>query len=142
MDRICYVCNIRKDISLFPVDKKKGGYSYRCFECENKLKLEKKRHYADYNQKYLKEYKKEYVVGTDRARKYQENYRDRGNQDKILARKLVNNAIKSGVLKPLPCCICGKKAQAHHEDYSKPLEVIWFCKQHHEEHHHKESDNV
>lgn len=28
-------------------------------------------------------------------------------------------------------CFCGKKGEAHHEDYSKPLEVIWLCREHH-----------
>jgi len=32
--------------------------------------------------------------------------------------------------KPTVCSLCGKnedKIQGHHEDYSKPLEVIWVC---------------
>jgi hypothetical protein len=32
--------------------------------------------------------------------------------------------------------VCGDPdAHAHHEDYSKPLEVRWLCTQHHNEAH-------
>lgn len=41
-------------------------------------------------------------------------------------------AVKKGTLIKQPCCKCGnEKAEAHHEDYNKPLEIIWLCKQCH-----------
>jgi len=50
----------------------------------------------------------------------------------------VSRAIKAGILEPEPCKICGAiDVQAHHEDYSKPLDVVWFCRKHHAEHHKK-----
>ena len=29
----------------------------------------------------------------------------------------------------MPCEVCGseKRIQAHHTDYSKPLEIVWLC---------------
>lgn len=33
---------------------------------------------------------------------------------------------------------CETIGEAHHDDYSKPLDVRWLCKLHHEELHHKE----
>ena len=54
--------------------------------------------------------------------------------EKYRARGLVATAINKGSIIPEPC-FCGAKAQAHHEDYSKPLEVQWLCTIHHNERH-------
>lgn len=53
------------------------------------------------------------------------------------ARSLVNYAVKTGALiKPKHCERCkDKKVEGHHEDYSKPLEVMWLCRKHHYERH-------
>ena len=42
----------------------------------------------------------------------------------------VQYALQTGKLrKPTYCEICGRKTKlhAHHEDYDKPLDVIWVC---------------
>lgn len=57
------------------------------------------------------------------------------NTLKRKAHVIVGNAVRDGLLTPEPCCKCGGKAQAHHEDYSLPLEVIWYCPTHHGERH-------
>ena len=45
------------------------------------------------------------------------------------ARQLVSNDRAKGTLTPLPCNNCNNPyAEAHHPDYSKPLDVIWLCK--------------
>lgn len=47
-----------------------------------------------------------------------------------------SNAIRDGRLKREPCEVCGSaKAQAHHDDYNKPLDVRWLCTTHHAEWH-------
>lgn len=62
------------------------------------------------------------------------------NPLKNKARTMVNNALYAGKIKKSPCAVCGNnKVVAHHEDYSKPLEVIWLCKKHHLELHNKNS---
>lgn len=58
-----------------------------------------------------------------------------GNGEKIIPKKykahsIVNEALKTGKLKkPNKCSNCNqeKNVQAHHEDYNKPLEIIWLC---------------
>lgn len=54
----------------------------------------------------------------------------------IKARLLVRSAVRNKTLIiPLVCSLCTKgcKPQAHHEDYTKPLEIIWMCTKCHRE---------
>lgn len=56
--------------------------------------------------------------------------------DKNRARHAVSNAIRDGKLERGNCEVCGcENAQAHHEDYSRPLDVRWLCFRHHREEH-------
>jgi len=49
----------------------------------------------------------------------------------------VFRALKNGKLVKKPCEVCGaiNRIEAHHEDYSKPLEVRWLCMKHHKMEH-------
>jgi hypothetical protein len=48
--------------------------------------------------------------------------------EKYIARNAVNNSIRDGRLTRLSCEECSNPVtQAHHEDYSKPLDVVWLC---------------
>lgn len=58
------------------------------------------------------------------------------------ARRTLQAAVKSGAIaRPDTCERCGAKPQArreiqaHHADYSKPLEVSWLCRDCHQKHH-------
>lgn len=54
------------------------------------------------------------------------------NIEKRKAHAMAGNAIRDGRLIRQPCEVCGKtKVDAHHDDYSKPLEVRWLCRRHH-----------
>lgn len=49
---------------------------------------------------------------------------------KCKARNMVKKALKTGeIKKPKQCELCDKKTslEAHHIDYTKPLEVYWLC---------------
>lgn len=49
---------------------------------------------------------------------------------------LVARAVRKGILVKQPCVDCGSPVTvAHHEDYSKPLDVIWLCQKHHLQRH-------
>ena len=53
------------------------------------------------------------------------------NPERNLAHRAVFIALRNGTL-IRGICFCGEsKVQAHHSDYSKPLEVEWLCKIHH-----------
>jgi ribosomal protein S27AE len=50
------------------------------------------------------------------------------NRLKLRCRERCAHAIRTGKLVRLACEKCGaEKAQAHHEDYSKPFDVKWLC---------------
>lgn len=53
------------------------------------------------------------------------------------AHSAVSNAIRDGRLVKQPCEVCGTlvNIHAHHDDYSKPLDVRWLCAKHHAEWH-------
>ncbi len=53
-------------------------------------------------------------------------------KEKQKAKQKVKIALKRGILKKSSCQNCGEKdVIAHHEDYNKPLKVIWLCRKHH-----------
>ena len=51
-------------------------------------------------------------------------------------RQKARRAISNGLLVKGACERCGDmKVHAHHEDYSRPLDVNWLCPLHHSERH-------
>lgn len=56
--------------------------------------------------------------------------------EKKRAANAVHNALRDGRIFRKPCEVCGsEKSEAHHADYSKPLDVQWLCFKHHREVH-------
>lgn len=127
---ICSKC--KRDLSEQSfnwANRKAGKRQTICREC-----------FSDYN-------RKRYQENKDRIRKNIETYRAE-NPTKVLAsriktcvrnpthynaNKVVEQAIIAGKLdRPDRCSICGcssseHRIEAHHEDYSRPLDVIWCC---------------
>src|SRR5215207_7580125 len=87
---------------------------------------------------YQREYKRDWnAKHPDRAQKTARKW---SGNNRVAARthQKVYYAITVGKLEKKPCQVCGNpKVDAHHEDYSKPLEVIWLCRKHHREIHKK-----
>ena len=55
---------------------------------------------------------------------------------KMNCRSYANTYLKRGKIVKVPCIKCGeKKSQMHHDNYDKPLEVIWLCRNCHLELH-------
>lgn len=67
------------------------------------------------------------------AKKYREDPSLRARHE---ARWKVRRALASGKLVRMPCESCNStQAQAHHDDYNKPLAVRWLCIRCHNEWH-------
>ena len=61
------------------------------------------------------------------------------------AARHVNNATQRGKLvRPDRCSECGRACHpdAHHEDYAKPLEVVWLCRSCHMARHRKADEDL
>lgn len=53
-----------------------------------------------------------------------------------VAHSKVSRAVRNGFLVRQPCVRCGEiKSLAHHEDYDKPLDVMWLCQPCHKQRH-------
>ena len=65
------------------------------------------------------------------------------NLEKVRARKILNYHVNVGnMTKPIFCSNCQEKTkiEAHHENYLKPLDIIWLCRQCHKLIHRKYKD--
>ena len=93
------------------------------------------REYRHKNAKKIRAYKRKFNKLWRKKNGYhnEENSKKR-HPRKERARYEVQKAVQRGDLKKEPCIVCGnKKSQGHHENYNKPLEVIWLCALHHRE---------
>lgn len=64
-----------------------------------------------------------------------DNY-NRNHPERAMIHTAISNKLKRGEMVKQPCRECGEVVvDAHHEDYSKPFDVIWLCRKHHNELH-------
>lgn len=133
--KVCRECNIEKPLTEYYAHKGMAdGHLNKCKSCvqsrvasHRKLNIEK---IALYDQKRSKtNHRKQW-----RKAKYNEQLK--ADPTKFKARWTLRNAIRDGKL-IRGMCACGEIGEAHHDDYSKPLDVIWLCKKHHLEIHNK-----
>ena len=130
----CFKCLVEWPIHYFYAHSgMKDGYLNKCKNCTKKdsrknrsINLEYYRQYdRDRFQNNPERRKITYAIASEYRKKYPERYK---------AHNAVNNAVRDGRLIKKPCCVCGSlKSHGHHEDYSKPLEVVWVCAAHHRE---------
>lgn len=133
----CFKCKENKPLSDFYKHKAMtDGHLNKCKDC---TKRDTRRHralrfdyYSKYDQKRYQEdgerRKKQNIHGRKWREKHPKAYK---------AQTAVSNAVRDGRLLKEPCLFCGaeKNIHAHHNDYSKPLDVVWLCaKCHHRMH--------
>jgi len=121
----CTKCKRALPLNCFSKDKKtKDGHNYLCRECKKKQ---------------LKKYRNS---KNGRATRHDEIIKYKAkNRDNFRAYTALYRAIKKGIVSKMPCIVCGEPAFGHHENYSKPLDVIWFCPKHHSDLHKGLIDN-
>lgn len=141
-EKVCFKCNILKPLSDFYKHKKMGdGHLNKCKSCTKKDthnhredNLERVREYDRNRPNKIErcEKQKEYAKtekGKDVSAKGRNNYRYK-YIDRYKAKVLFGNALRDGkVTRPDRCQHCNVECvqQGHHNDYSKPLDVVWVC---------------
>lgn len=133
--KTCFKCNIEKPFTEFY--KHSGmvdGFLNKCKSCTKKdatnhrnKNIEKAR---EYDKKRSKNKSRIALASAITKLWRAEDFR------RSKAHNAVARAIKSGDLVRLNCFRCGsEKTVAHHEDYDKPLDVVWLCQPCHKQRH-------
>lgn len=131
----CFKCKTVKPLSEFYRHVAMAdGHLNKCKEC---AKAEERKRRAD-NIEYCREYDRKRAKLPHRVKLALEVNRRWRAQDKrrVHCHNAVARAIKKGELVPQNCERCGdEKTVAHHEDYDKPLDVVWLCQPCHKQRH-------
>lgn len=131
----CFKCNLIKPLTEFYKHRMMfDGHLNKCKSCtrldannHRKENLDKIRSY-DRERGKLPHRKALSISNTKHAREKITGY--------MQAHSLVARALKKGDLIKMPCCMCGSiMSVAHHDDYSKPLDIMWLCQVHHKARH-------
>lgn len=127
--KTCSKCKQEKPLEEFQKRKaSKDGFTAACKQCLSEY--DKQRANLPHRVKAREEYAKTEqgrIAGNRAKKKFRES-----NPVKAKAHNMVSNAIRDGELKKEPCMICNSSdVQAHHPDYTKPLDVVWLCPLHH-----------
>ena len=137
--RLCKFCGETKPLDQFDRHTMmRDGYLNQCKPCRAAWQ----RSWYAKNRQYVSEYRQSRVLSDEEKAARSKNtmeYRSRPEQQpKYKARKAVYYAIAKGKIVRQGCEVCGVyPAEAHHEDYSKQLDVTWLCHKHHAERHGK-----
>ena len=109
------------------------------FKTKEKYNDWKRKNYLKHRNKELERKRKYHSTEKGRAILYKsiERYRNK-YPEKYKARQVLQYHVRKGYIEKGLCEDCGsKKVQAHHEDYTKPLEVRWLCAKCHNRVHRK-----
>lgn len=131
----CFKCNTVKPLSEFY--KHKGmadGHINKCKQCAKKDVLE----HREKNIEKIREYDRKRGKNPERIKLATEITKAWRTEDERRQKchNAVRRAIIDGGLIKSPCERCGEiKSLAHHEDYDKPLDVMWLCQPCHKQRH-------
>ena len=133
--KTCFKCQTVKLLDEFYKHSAMAdGHLNKCKECNKKDAHEHRLK----NIEKVREYDKRRAKLPERAKlalRIQQEWR-RADKRRTKCHNAVARAIKKGNLIPLPCIRCNEiKSLAHHEDYDKPLDVMWLCQPCHKQRH-------
>ena len=131
----CFKCKtVRPLDEFYKHSMMADGHVNKCKTC-NKQDVTDNR---NKNIERIREYDRERGKNAERLKTSAEISKAWRAQDKrrSAAHNAVARAIKSGLLVRKRCLRCNEpKTVGHHEDYDKPLEVMWLCQPCHKQRH-------
>lgn len=132
--KVCFKCKASKPRSEFyPHPQMRDGLLGKCKECTKAdsiaTRLAKIEHYRQYDRKRAS-MPHRVALRREITAQWRKQYPYRKH-----AQSALRSALRAGKVTQLPCLICGEKAEAHHPDYSAPLDVVWLCSAHHKQAH-------
>lgn len=116
-----------------------GNFFAKCDYCGEKYHT-KKSHYEKSQRhfccrKCYSSYRKE-IMPPEEQNAYGTGHNIEERHKRKKARVMFNHYLRDNHIERQPCEICGAKAEAHHDNYDKPLDVRWLCFKHHRQWHH------
>lgn len=135
LEKECFKCKTVKPLTEFY--KHSGMADGHLNKCKGCTKNDAAKHRSE-NLEKIRAYDKIRAKNPERAKtasKISAEWR-KADSRRMRAHNAVTRAIKKGSLVRHSCERCGeKKSYAHHEDYDKPLEVMWLCQPCHKQRH-------
>jgi hypothetical protein len=138
--KTCFKCNLVKDFTEFyKHPRMSDGYLGKCKACAKKdiadncarKMLDPEWQIKERERQRIKEARRR---GLGLVKKYAKIQESKEKRKAKYGEYM--GAIKAKKLIPQPCAVCGNhKVQGHHEDYAKPLDVVWLCIPHHQARH-------
>lgn len=134
-EKICSRCKETKPINEFYKKRKDGKVRVpHCRECQKKLYIEFRS--TEHGKETIRnQFKKRYLrKTTEYIEKATKRYLEKPAE--IKAENTARYALVKGIIIKQPCEVCGNvKAEMHHHDYSKPLDIKWLCRSCHMKEH-------
>ena len=131
----CFKCkSVKPLIEFYKHSMMADGHLNKCKQC---TKSDVNKHRSD-NLDKIRAYDRERGKNSHRIKQNVDVTRAWRAEDKRRqkAHSAVSREIRNGGLQRQPCVRCGEiKSLAHHEDYDKPLEVMWLCQPCHKQRH-------
>lgn len=131
----CFKCKTVKPLTgFYKHHAMADGHLNKCKECTKNDVTE----HRSKNIEKIREYDRQRGKNADRIKLSTELTKIWRQEDRrrLSAHNKVARAIKSGQILRSPCVRCGAiKSVAHHEDYDKPLDVMWLCQPCHKQRH-------
>lgn len=134
-EKTCFKCGVAKArTEFYPHPQMGDGLLGKCKRCTRLDVRASRASRAEYYRAYDKD---RYRNDAVRAANARATFRAAAlkHPERKRAAEAVGKAIRDGRIKRQPCWVCGEKAQAHHPDYSQPLDVVWLCVMHHRQAH-------